>query len=258
MTCARPTLAVMMGAALSVGCGPIVIAYPPPSPMGHSAEQLPAHTAEVGVGATTLTIVGLDGVGWVPNFYGGTLGVNGGWGINDRLDLRLTASSHLQGPTGGLQAGYAALVRERWTLGLTGGLSGSLASGSYSETVTAVDASGEVLYDADGNPYQTTVTTEYSYWSVAPSAGLRFAYRPWERLALTGAARVSYSLTRVREGIRSEMPRQLWVETWTGVSWGRPTGVVVSAGVHYMPWPLGKVGPNPMLSIGYRADLATE
>ncbi len=254
----RPTCVLAACAALGLGCGPIVIAYPPPSPIAHTVEPLPARTAEVGLGATSLTLLGADGVGWVPNFYGGTLMAQGGWGLTDRVDLRLTGSSHLQGPTGGLQVGYQALVRERWSLGFTTGLNGSLASGSYSETVTAVDASGNVLYDEHGRPYQQTVTTDYAYTSVAPSVGARTHWRPWDRVAFSGAARLSYSVTWARSGIRSEMPRQLWIETWTGVSWGRPSGIVVSAGLHYMPWPLGRVGPNPMLSVGYRADLKGE
>lgn len=253
---ATPVLA--LAAALLLGCGPIVIAYPPPSPIAHAVTPLPAHTAEAGLGATSLTIVGADGVGWVPNFYGGTVMAGGGWGLGAGFDLRLTASTHLQGPTGGLQLGYQARVRERWSLGFTGGLSGSLARGSYSETITAVDAAGHVLYDDNGDAYQQSVTTDYSYITVAPSAGVRAAWQVWPRLAFTGAARGSYALTHARTGIRQEMPRQLWLETWTGISWGRPSGMVVSAGFHYLPWPIGRVGPNPMISVGYRADLMGE
>jgi hypothetical protein len=243
---------------LTLGCAPIVIAYPPPSPLAHTAEPLPAHTAEVGVGGTSLTITGANGIGWVPNFYGGTLMAQAGWGLSDRFDVRLTGSTHLQGPTGGLQLGYQALVRERWSLGFTSAFNASVARGSFSETVTAVDAGGDVLYDENGDPYQETVTTEYGYTSFAPSTGLRASWRAWPRITFTGAARVSYSITRATSGLRQEMPRQLWIETWTGVTWGRPSGVMVSAGFHYMPWPLGRVGPNPLLSIGYRADLKGE
>ena len=57
-----------LAAAATQGCAPIVIAYPPPSPIAHTVEPLPAHTAEVGLGATSLTVTGADGVGWVPNF----------------------------------------------------------------------------------------------------------------------------------------------------------------------------------------------
>ena len=247
-----------LAAAATQGCAPIVIAYPPPSPIAHTVEPLPAHTAEVGLGATSLTVTGADGIGWVPNFYGGTVMAQAGWGLTDRVDLRLTGSTHLQGPTGGLQVGYQALVRERWSLGVTSALNASLARGSFSETVTAVDSDGNVLYDENGEPYQETVTTEYGYTSFAPSAGARASWRAWPRITFTGAVRASYAVTRATEGLRQEMPRQLWIETWTGVTWGRPSGFVASAGFHYMPWPLGRVGPNPLLSIGYRADLKGE
>jgi hypothetical protein len=226
--------------------------------MVHMVEPLPAHTAEVGLGATSMTILGADGIGWVPNFYGGTLMAEAGWGISDTLDVRFVGSRHLQGPTGGVQVGYRALGRGQWSLGFTGALNGSLARGSYSETVTALDSAGNVLYDENGDAYQEMVTTDYQYLSFAPSVGTRGSWRPFERLAFNGAARVSYSITWSQEGLRQEMPRQLWVETWTGVIWGRPSGLVLGAGVHYIPWPLGKVGPNPMLSLGYRAHLKGE
>ncbi len=244
----------VVSALFAFGCGPIVIAYPPPTPMMHGAEPIPPGAVEVGAGATSLTITSSEGVGWTPNFYGGTLLADLGLGLSDLVDMRHTCSTHLQGTTGGLEVGVQAFAEDRWSLGFSAGLAGSLASGSYSETVTAVDASGNVLYDDEGDPYQVVVTTEYRYLSAAPSIGVRGSYRPWSRLAFVGASRASYSVTWALEGIRSEMPRQLWLESYTGVIWGRPDGLVVGAGLHYIPWPIGKVGPNPMLTIAYRAD----
>jgi len=253
-----PRLRCALAALLAVGCGPIVIAYPPPTPMMHGTEPLPAGVAEVGAGATSLTITSPEGIGWTPNFYGGTLLADLGLGLSEKLDLRLTGSSHLQGPTGGLEVGVRVLAGERWSLGFTTGLGGSLASGSFSETITAVDSAGNALHDDEGDPYQVVVTTEYAYLSAAPSLGFRGSYRPWPRLAFVGAGRVSYSVTWALEGIRTPMPRQLWMETWTGVVWGRPRGLVVGAGLHYIPWPIGKVGPNPMLTIAWRSDFARD
>ncbi len=202
-----------------VGCGPIVIAYPPPAMLPGAIEPLGGGEIDLGVGASGLLLANTDSVAPFANPLGGPLLVGGGVGLGHGVDVSVTASQHVQGPTGGLQVGLWLLDRPMVQAGPTLGVAGSLASGDFAFQVPVVGPDGPVT-DEDGEPVTTAIDRHYAYTTLAPSVGGRLVFRPVDHWSVPVAVRGSYSLAFAREGLDEwGMPRLAWIEGLAGVGW---------------------------------------
>lgn len=241
---------------LLAGCGPTVIAYPPTSMLPGAIEPLGGGEVALGVGASGMVFDNGNGPGVFFNEFGGPLLVGGGVGLGHGVDVSITASQHMQGPTGGIVAGLWLLDTPRLQAGPLLGLSGSLASADAEFTVPVHDANGPVL-DEDGEPVTTGIERHYAYTSFAPSLGGRLVWRPADQWSVPVMVRGTYSMTFAREGLAGwDMPKNVWVEGLAGVGWS-PTDhftLAVATGGYIVAGPDAAL-PVPALLVNASAHI---
>lgn len=86
--------AAVLGMVLLTGCGPTIIAYPPPTMLPGTLDAPEPGKVDLAVG----TSVWAGDGGAALNFWGGGMLGAAAFGLPENVDLSLTASRTLQGP----------------------------------------------------------------------------------------------------------------------------------------------------------------
>lgn len=224
-----------------VGCGPTIIAYPPPAMMPGAIEPLSGGEISLGGGASALLGGPAAAYGTFFNEFGGPFAFGGGVGLGHGIDVSVVASQHLQGPTGGITAGLWLLDQPTLQAGPVLGIAGSLASDNDLFTLPVVGPDGPVKND-NGEPVTTKLARDYAYTTIAPTLGGRMVWRPAKVWSVPVMVRASYSVAIAREGLDNwNMPRTTWLEGLAGVGWSPSDHFTLALGTGV----LAAVGDRP-------------
>lgn len=244
--------------AMLVGCGPIIIAYPPPTMLPGTLDAPGPGEVDIAAGASAFVAEGVAG-----NFYGGTALGAVDVGLGKGFDLSVTASQHLQGPTAGVTVARTFIDQPHFELAATAGLAGSSVDEDTTVQEDVLDENGDPVLDEYGEPVTEERTVEYAYLTVAPSLGARVVLRASEQVAFPIALRASHSWVVATKGLSGDMPRLLWTELMAGVVWRpvRAFGVGLGAGWYgvgnehgYTVWPLPIVNASVDVRFGGRRE----
>ncbi|MDP2310719.1 MAG: hypothetical protein Q8P18_32175 [Pseudomonadota bacterium] len=224
------------------GCGPTIIAYPPPSMLPGAIEPLGGGEVDLGVGASALVWGSAAAHGAFFNELGGPLSFGGGVGLGHGVDVSIVASQHLQGPTGGLSAGLWLLDQPMLQAGPIIGIAGSLAEDTSVFTLPVVGPDGPILTE-DGEPLTTGIERDYAYTTIAPSVGGRLVWRPADQWSVPVMLRGSYSVSIARKGLEDwDMPRTAWIEGLAGIGWSPSDHFTLALGTGVLA-PVGADAP---------------
>jgi hypothetical protein len=238
---------------LLAGCGPTVIAYPPPAALPGAVEPLDPRQIGVTLGPSAFLYADSNGPALMSDQLGGLLVGSFGVGIADGLDVAVTGSQTLQGPTGSVDVGMRIRETPAFYLGAVGGLAGSTARDTYTvEVPTDPD-------DPDAKVEHTSLP--YSYATLAPHLGVRAVWQKYEQVHIPLLLRGSYSFAFAQEGLDDgyDMPHYAWVELSSGVVYApaRVFAVGLGTGVRFNTGPTGWLTPNVLFStsVTFRFDV---
>jgi hypothetical protein len=208
---------------LLTGCGPTIIAYPPPTMLPGTLDAPEPGKVDLAVG----TSVWAGDGGAALNFWGGGMLGAAAFGLPENVDLSLTASRTLQGPTFGLQGGWDAFDTDKLDIAPIVAL--GFSSNHDAGTVTQKET------DEEGVVTEVEESWDFTYFTVAPGLGARLVYRPTPWLSVPVLLRGSHSWAIAGRGVgQAAMPEATWLEAQLGAV-VRPVpafGIGVGAGMY--------------------------
>lgn len=225
-----------MSLLILLGCGPLVVAWPPPSALPTQVAPLDAREVEVGLGVTP-AFGQLQG----RNLFQGTIVGEAGVGLGRDLSLTLSGTRNWLGPAGAAELAWWPKRADRVDAGALFSLGGAWSEGTWTDQGDP-DAKGD------------EVDLAYHYVSVAPGLGGQAAWHAGEYLSFPTRARVSYSRTIPNETLSSSR-WAVWTELGAGARVQATERLAFGAGVQLL-WiaPNGAFVATPFPSVAVSAQ----
>lgn len=247
-------------ALLSAGCGPVVIAMPPPTMTATSLTQVdPGHLAvDAGFAPTLGSSSSGSGLGLSVSNIASLIPVSVRYGVNDRLDLTATWGALANYRLGGLHLGYRLHQGDALRLGLTAGLGVLETHGTYTvEGEPVLDSEGNQVYDDEGNPvYGPDEVTDYGAIGLSPTLGLRTEWQFHPKYTMVAGLRASYGMIFSLYGGVFGVPI-IYAEPELGIVARPVEGLKVGLGAS-LGWPMigtamdmASISLVPTLSVSY-------
>lgn len=231
---------------LLTGCGPMIVAFPPPTMLPGTLDA--PEPGQVGVAGGASLYVGPGGA--VENFYGGGILGAASVGLPENVDVSFTGSRTILGPTLGLQGGWDIYDTEKLDLAPLVVLGFTSDHDAGTKTVTTTDDSGQKV--------EEEVPFDITYVTLAPGLGGRMVYRPTRWLAFPVVLRGSHSWVLAGRGLEQEdMPEMTWFEAQVAVV-VRPipeVGVGLGVGDYAMLSENGALGVWPIPNLNASVDV---